>query len=80
MLLPRIISLIETSGTQAEFFGSLYNPYSYVRALWGVGTGLCGDFDQGERLLEQALSFALEIDHLGTVGVVEFVYGLYACN
>ncbi len=72
---PTIISLIERCGTQAEFFGLAWNPYSYVHALWGSGTGCCGDFDQGERLLEKALSFALEIDHLSTVGHIEFVYG-----
>jgi tetratricopeptide (TPR) repeat protein len=41
-----------------------------------LSTGYCGgDFDQGERLLEKALSFALEIDHLSTIGQVEIVYG-----
>ena len=77
---PTIISLIERSETQAEFFGKPFNPYSYVLALWGVSTGGCGDFDQGERLLEKALSFALEIDHRGTIGFVEYVYGDSACN
>ncbi len=72
---PGIISLIETSSMQAELFGLPFNPYSYVRALWGTSTGVCGDFCQGERLLEQALSFALEMDHLSTLGQVELVYG-----
>jgi class 3 adenylate cyclase/tetratricopeptide (TPR) repeat protein len=72
---PTIISLIETSRTQAEFFGLPFNPYSYVHALWGSGTGMCGDFAQGERLLEKALSFVLEIDHLSTIGQVELIYG-----
>ena len=36
---------------------------------------MCGDFEQGEKLLEKALSFALEIDHRGTLGFVEYVYG-----
>jgi tetratricopeptide (TPR) repeat protein len=72
---PTIISLIEGSGTQAEFFGYTFNPYSLVHALWGMSTGFCGDFDQGERLVEKALSFALEIDHVSTIGQVEGAYG-----
>jgi tetratricopeptide (TPR) repeat protein len=40
-----------------------------------MSTGYCGDFDQGERLLQKALSFALEIDDLSTIGQVELVYG-----
>ncbi|MGO9566603.1 MAG: adenylate/guanylate cyclase domain-containing protein [Desulfomonilaceae bacterium] len=73
---PTIISLIEHCGTQAEFFGLAWNPYSYVHGLWGVGTAICGDFDRGERLVEKALSFALEIDHLSTIGQIEFHYGV----
>lgn len=72
---PTIISLIERSKTQAEFFGKPFIPYSWVLALWGVSTGGCGDFVQGERLLEKALKFALEIDHRGTIGGVEYAYG-----
>jgi tetratricopeptide (TPR) repeat protein len=45
-----------------------------------VSTGVCGDFDQGERLLEKALSFALEIDHLSTIGFVEMLYGCTLAN
>jgi class 3 adenylate cyclase/tetratricopeptide (TPR) repeat protein len=73
---PTIISLIEQSRTQAEFFGKSFNPYSWVCGLWGCSTGACGDFEQGERLLEKALKFALEIDHRGTIGFVEYLYGV----
>jgi tetratricopeptide (TPR) repeat protein len=73
---PTIISLIERCGTQAGFFDLAYNPYSYAHAMWGFGKAICGDFDQGEKLLEKALSFALEIDHLSTTGIIEFICGL----
>ena len=44
---PTIISLIERCGTQAEFFGKPFNPYSYVLGLvgrehgsvWGLRAG-----------------------------------------
>jgi class 3 adenylate cyclase/tetratricopeptide (TPR) repeat protein len=72
---PSIVSLIENSQTPAEFFGKPLNPYSYILAMWGLATATLGDFDQGERLLQKALPFAEEIDHRGTVGWVEFLYG-----
>ena len=47
---PTIISLIEHSGTQAEFFGKPFNPYSYVLALWGVSTGVVWGLRPGREI------------------------------
>ncbi|MGO9569407.1 MAG: adenylate/guanylate cyclase domain-containing protein [Desulfomonilaceae bacterium] len=74
---PTIISLIEGRQAQTEFFGRPFNPYAHVLAQWGMSTGASGDFEQGVRLFEKALSFALETDHGGTVGFVEYVYGAF---
>jgi class 3 adenylate cyclase/tetratricopeptide (TPR) repeat protein len=76
---PTIMSLIERRGIQAEFFGKPFNPYSYILAAWGVANAGSGDFDQGEGLLEKALSFALEMDHLSTTAMVELTYGVALC-
>lgn len=70
-----ITNLIEASGNQTEFFGLHWNPYSYLLALRGISTAMCGDFRHGEKLLQQALSSALKMDHLSTLGRVELVYG-----
>jgi class 3 adenylate cyclase/tetratricopeptide (TPR) repeat protein len=75
LVAPTAISLIERSERQAEFFGKPYNPYSYLLAMWGDCTGMSGDFEQGERLIEKALSFALKFSHPATVGAVEYMYG-----
>jgi predicted urease superfamily metal-dependent hydrolase len=40
------------------------NPYAHVLSIWGLARAICGDFEYGERLLEKALSFLLEIDHI----------------
>jgi class 3 adenylate cyclase/tetratricopeptide (TPR) repeat protein len=72
---PIIVSLIESQQAQAEFFGKYLNPYSFILGQWGISMGGCGDFDQGERLIQRALSFALEIDHKGTVGWAQWIYG-----
>jgi tetratricopeptide (TPR) repeat protein len=75
LVAPTIISLIERRRTQAEFYNMIYNPYSTVLATWGLATGLLGDFDQGQKLCEKALSNALEINHLATLAMVEMAYG-----
>jgi tetratricopeptide (TPR) repeat protein len=72
---PTIIGLIERGRTQAEFYGKSYNPYSLVLAYWGMGTGYCGDLDQGRKLCEQALSQARKINHLATLVYAEMAYG-----
>ncbi|MGO9566845.1 MAG: adenylate/guanylate cyclase domain-containing protein [Desulfomonilaceae bacterium] len=72
---PIILALIERCGTQAEFYDKHFNVYAFIHAFWGASTAWSGDFEQGERLLDKGLSFALEIDHLGTVGAVEHIYG-----
>ena len=72
---PTIIRLIEDSGTQAELYGMGVNPYAHVLSIWGMARGMCGDFEYGERLLEKALSFLLEIDHRPTLGGIENAFG-----
>ncbi len=74
---PTIIRLIERRQTQAEFFGKPFNVYAHILADWGISAGMCGDFGQGEKLFEKAISFALEIDHRGTAGMVEYIYGAF---
>jgi class 3 adenylate cyclase/tetratricopeptide (TPR) repeat protein len=74
---PTIIRLIERQQTQAEFFGKPFNVYANILADWGISAGMCGDFGQGEKLFEKAISFALEIDHRGTAGMVEYIYGAF---
>jgi class 3 adenylate cyclase/tetratricopeptide (TPR) repeat protein len=73
---PTVISLIENSRAQAEFFGKPFNTYSLLLAMHGICTSGSGDFDQGEKLLEKALSFALQLDDSSTLGSVEYQYGV----
>ena len=74
---PAIVRLIERSGTQNRFFGTPYNVYPFMLAVWGIAMGVvAGDFDRGEKLLEKGLSHALHTDHQGTLGFVEWHYGM----
>jgi tetratricopeptide (TPR) repeat protein len=54
----------------------IYNPYSAILADWGFATGLCGNFDEGQRLFEKAVSFAEKINHRTTIGFAKFLYGI----
>jgi len=72
---PTIISLIERYGTQTDFYGFTDNPYSFGLASWGISMAACGDFDQGQKLCEKALSSVHEINHPTTLNFVEFAYG-----
>jgi class 3 adenylate cyclase/tetratricopeptide (TPR) repeat protein len=72
---PTIINLIEKSNAQGEFFGRPFKVYSYLLAVWGVSKGGTGDFNQGQLLCEKALSVAERIDHRGSIGVVQYIYG-----
>lgn len=73
---PGIVGLIESSRMQPEFFGFSFHPYSWVHAIWGYSAGSCGDFSEGERLLERALWSALETGHMVTIGTVEYLYAV----
>lgn len=73
---PTIIGLIESRQAQAEFYGVFLNPYSSFLAIWGFTTGLLGHFDEGEKLLEKALSSAEQINHRPTVGYARSLSGL----
>jgi class 3 adenylate cyclase/tetratricopeptide (TPR) repeat protein len=74
---PIITSLIERSGTQAEFFGKAFNPYAGTLMLWGVSSSGTGNFDPGEKLFEKALSFACKVNHAATLAYVEWAYGCW---
>jgi class 3 adenylate cyclase/tetratricopeptide (TPR) repeat protein len=73
---PTIATFIERCGKQSEFFSQPFSPYAFVLGCWGVCSGGSGDFEHGERILEKALSFAMEMDHRATTGMIELLYGL----
>jgi tetratricopeptide (TPR) repeat protein len=72
---PRVIELIETTNRQSEFSSGHLNSYSSLLAYCGCAMGMIGDFDEGKRFCEKAVSFALEINDLGSACFAEFSYG-----
>jgi tetratricopeptide (TPR) repeat protein len=72
----KIITLLEKTRREAEFFGLFINPYSAIQSQLGYSLSHLGDFDAGERSLNKALSHAHSLNHFFTIGNVENVFGL----
>jgi class 3 adenylate cyclase/tetratricopeptide (TPR) repeat protein len=74
---PKVTNLLEKTQRQSEFFGTPICIYALLQATHGLSTGAAvGAFQQGENLLEKALSFSVELDEPFTLGSVEYNYGL----
>ncbi len=73
---PKAIALLEKTQREREFFGLSFNPYSGLQGMYGYSMGALGEFVEGEQLCEKALSFAHKINHLLTIGLAEFCYGI----
>jgi len=74
---PDVIALIERTGKERESFGTPYNLYSFLNVLYGWSIGWCDNFSEGRLFLEKGLRFAAEIDHRGTLGVIELIFGFF---
>ncbi len=73
---PKVIPLLEKTQREYEFFGLSLSAYSALQAMHGVSMGAMGEFAEGERLCEKALSFAHKINHLYSIGLAELEYGV----
>ncbi|MGD0661061.1 MAG: adenylate/guanylate cyclase domain-containing protein [Syntrophorhabdales bacterium] len=70
-----LMTLLEKTHREREFFGLPLNPYVGVQSMYAVSMGDLGRFEEGERVAEQALSLARGIDHSYTIGFAELEYG-----
>ncbi len=73
---PKVIALLEKTQREHEFFGLPIKPYSILQTYHGASMGALGEFEEGERLFEKALSFGHKINDLNSKGVAELIYGL----
>ncbi len=71
----KVIALLEKTQREHEFFGLPLNIFSEVQVFHGTSMGALGEFTEGERLCEKALSFAHQINHLFSMGMAELEYG-----
>ncbi|MFX0203220.1 MAG: guanylate cyclase, partial [Candidatus Hodarchaeota archaeon] len=74
---PKTITLIEIERKESEFFGKAANIYSVLQSSYGLTVGIIGDFNTGKHILNKALYAAQEVNHLYTIGAVEYNFGFF---
>jgi len=74
-VLPGVISLIESTGRQAESFGRGFNIYSQLLGQYGQALGTTGSYQQGAALCEKAVRYAEELNDPYSLAFIEFGYG-----
>jgi class 3 adenylate cyclase/tetratricopeptide (TPR) repeat protein len=72
---PKVISLLENKPEKFDFFDTPVDLHPLLLALYGHALSYLGEFAQGERECEKALSLAQEGDNPYSLGWVEFLYG-----
>jgi len=76
---PRIIALLEKTQKESESFGRGYNIYSTLLATYGCATAWVGNLEEGKALCDKGLRFALKINDLFSLVLIELYYG-WVCN
>ncbi len=72
----KVIALLDKTQRQSESFGRAYNIYSFLHAFNAASKCMLGNFEEGEVLYEKGLDFALEIENLQSLSLIEFLYGM----
>ena len=73
---PEVIDLLEETQRESDFFCAPFNAYSLLCVYYGLSLAMLGDFEQGEAICERGLRVGLAINHLGSLGPAEAMYGL----
>ncbi len=69
----KVIALLESTHRELDFLGyGIINLYSALLASHGNALAWMGDFKEGQAQCERALRFAVKINDVGTMGLVEY--------
>jgi class 3 adenylate cyclase/tetratricopeptide (TPR) repeat protein len=71
----KVITLLEKTKRESEFFGMVVNPYSTMCSYYGAIVGALGSFEEGKNWCEKALAFSRVINDLMGLALIEFCYG-----
>ncbi len=74
-LAPQVLALLEEAGKEREVFGGGVNVYSVTLHYYGYSLWCLGDLQAGRAMLDQALSFAREMNDMASLGLIELHYG-----
>jgi class 3 adenylate cyclase/tetratricopeptide (TPR) repeat protein len=74
-LAPRIVAMLEKTGSERESFSTNVNPYSMILSTYGNSMVWMGNHKEGEALCQKALEFAQKLDNPYTTSFVRWVAG-----
>jgi tetratricopeptide (TPR) repeat protein len=77
---PRVLSLLERAGKQAECFDRGYNVYTALSAFYAFATGYMGNYAEARTVLQRGIDAALRIENLYSLGLSETLYGYLFCH
>jgi class 3 adenylate cyclase/tetratricopeptide (TPR) repeat protein len=77
---PSLLALLEEKGKESEAFERGYNIYSALMAFYAFSLGYMGHFEKALALCQKALDFALKINNIYSLGLVEVLYGYVLCT
>ncbi len=72
---PKVITLLEKTHRENEFFGMHGNPHSMLHVFNGCALGCLGEFEQGEQLCEKGIASAHRTNHPYSIGLAYYNYG-----
>jgi len=75
-LAPKVLDLLERTQRESELFGKPFIIYPTLCTYYGLSMAYVGNFEEGEALCERGLRFAIESNHLASLGYAEFVYAV----
>jgi tetratricopeptide (TPR) repeat protein len=71
----KVISLLEGTDKEREYFGRPFNPYSSVLGWYGWSLGELGEFEKGMAMLNKGLRCASEINARVSSSFIESMFG-----
>ena len=71
----KVITLLENTHRQAEYFGRPYNVYSFLLAQQSTCEWRMGNFEKGKILYDKGFDFALRVKDLFSLGILELHHG-----
>jgi class 3 adenylate cyclase/tetratricopeptide (TPR) repeat protein len=73
---PRIITLLESTQRESQFFGMPSRPYSYLVSSYGQALGAMGNFREGQAQCEKALRFSTRLNDPGGIAYAQLMYSI----
>jgi tetratricopeptide (TPR) repeat protein len=76
-LSKQALSVIEETGRLSDYWGRPAHPYSAFLMFHGVGQAFMGEFEEGKRFLDKALSVAPDTGEILTKGTINMAYAYF---